>query len=303
MHIHDGKIEKSRLFWVILFNLGITIAEVIGGVVTGYLALLADAVHNLSDVGALILAWFGAKSLDLPASKRTTYGYKRVEVMTAFISAVTLVAISIWIFIEAYDRFKHPQNIEDPFLFLSIAVIGLLGNLLSIWMLHSEKGKSLNMKAAWLHMAYDALSSVGVILGGVLILLFNLTIIDPILSVLIGVMILWSSYNVIQEATMIFLEAVPKGIDFDEVWEEIEHIGKVKGVHDLHIWSISSSEVALSCHILLDEVDYADGPDVIIAINLMLREKFKIGHGTIQVEKSNQYECEQLHHTKKHLWE
>ncbi len=286
-----------------LFNLMITIAEIIGGLMTGYLALLADAVHNLSDVGALVLAWLGAKGADLPATKRTTYGFKRLEVLTALISAVSLVVISVLIFIEAYDRFKHPQEINDPWILLTVATIGLLGNLLSIWMLHSEKGKSLNMKAAWLHMLYDALSSVGVIIGGILIFTTDLTIIDPILSCLIGFMILWSSYKVIHEATMIFLEAVPKGINFDEVWTRIEAMPKVKGVHDLHIWSLSSTEIALSCHILLDEADYGDGPDVIIAINKMLREQFDIGHGTIQVEKSNQYECEQLHHTKKHLWE
>ncbi|MGH8016521.1 MAG: cation diffusion facilitator family transporter, partial [Candidatus Zixiibacteriota bacterium] len=188
-HTHVNKnVSRSRLFWTIVFNTVITAAEFIGGMVTGYLALIADAVHNLSDVAALALAWLGVKGAELPASKTSTYGYKRVEVMTAFISAVALVVIAMFIFIEAYRRFISPQPISNPAIFISVAVIGLLGNIFSIWLLHSEKGKSLNMKTAFLHMAYDALSSGAVVIGGIIIMLTNWYLLDVILSVLIGLM-------------------------------------------------------------------------------------------------------------------
>jgi len=287
-YTHSQKtVSRSRLFWTIVFNAVITAAEFIGGMVTGYLALIADAVHNLSDVAALGLAWLGVKGAELPASKKSTYGYKRIEVMTAFISAVSLVVIACFIFFEAYGRFLSPQPITKPLIFLSVALIGLLGNLLSILFLHSEKGKSLNMKTAFLHMAFDTLSSVAVLIGGVIIMLTGWNQLDVILSVLIGLMIIYSSYMVIKEALLIFLEAVPEGINFDEVHDALSKMPRVRDVHDLHIWSLSSNEIALSCHVSVNKEDYSHGPDLIVQINNMLLSKFKIGHGTIQLEIDN----------------
>lgn len=282
-HLHKN-VSRHRLFWTIVFNAIITIAEFIGGFITGYLALIADAVHNLSDVAALGLAWLGAKSAELPASKKSTYGYKRVEVMSAFISAVTLVVIASFIFQEAYERFLTPQPLTRPLIFLSVGVIGLIGNLLSIWLLHSEKGKSLNMKTAFLHMIYDALSSLAVVGGGIVIIMTGWYMLDVILSVLIGLMIIYSSYSVIKEAVLIFLEAVPDEINFDEVHTALSKMPRVKDVHDLHIWSLSSNDIALSCHVSVDKENYPHGPALIVEINAMLNEKFKISHGTIQLE-------------------
>ncbi len=282
-HSHDS-ISGKKLFWTIIFNSIITIAEFIGGILTGYLALLADAVHNLSDVAALGLAWLGVKGSQVPASKKSTYGYKRIEVITAFISAVSLVVIAIFILMEAYDRYLNPQEITNPALFITIAVIGFLGNILSILFLHSEKGKSLNMKTAFLHMAYDAVSSVAVIIGGIIIAMTGLVIIDTILSSFIALMIFWSSYLVIKEAVLIFMEAVPEGIDFDKIYDEIIKFDIVKEIHDLHIWSLSSTEVALSCHICISKDNISQGQIVIAKINQAIKDKFHIGHSTIQLE-------------------
>lgn len=282
-HFHP-RVSGRKLFWTIVFNSAITLAEFLAGLVSGYLALLADAVHNLSDVAALVLAWLGVKGSQLPPTKKSTYGYKRVEVMTAFISAVSLVVIALYILWAAYRRFLDPQPITHPRLFLTVAVIGLVGNLLSVWLLHGEKGKSLNLKTAFLHMAFDALASVAVIAGGVVILLTGWVMIDVLLSVAIALMIFWSSYLVIKEAVLIFLEAVPPGIEFDKVHEAIEALPKVCHVHDLHIWSLSSHEIALSCHVCLDEADLSFGPDVILQVNRTIRDRFGIGHGTIQLE-------------------
>jgi cobalt-zinc-cadmium efflux system protein len=178
----------------------------------------------------------------------------------------------------------NPEPIVHPWLFLSVAVIGLIGNLLSVWLLHAEKGKSLNLKTAFLHMAFDALSSVAVIAGGVVILLTGWVVIDVILSVAIALMIFWSSYLVIKEATLIFLEAVPPGIEFDRVHAAIEAVPRVCHVHDLHIWSLSSHEIALSCHVCLDEADLGFGPEVVRQVNRTIHDEFGIGHGTIQLE-------------------
>gem|GEM_PF-456511 len=286
-YVHTTDVSKKKILWTILLNAGITIAEFIGGLVTGYLALLADAVHNLSDVAALLLALLGAKGSQLPATKKSTYGYKRIEVMTAFISAVALVVIGVFIIHEAWQRYLHPQALSDPWLFLSIATIGLFGNLFSVRILHSEKGKSLNMKSAFIHMYYDMLSSIAVIIGGIIIITTGLVIIDPILSAIIALMLFKSSYMVIRDATLIFLEAVPATVNFDDVYDAILRISPVTDVHDLHIWSLSSNEIALSCHICLEERDFQSGPDTIVNINAMLRKQFNIGHGTIQLEKAD----------------
>jgi cobalt-zinc-cadmium efflux system protein len=263
---HHHPVSGRRLFWTIVLNAIITTAEFAAGLISGYLALTADAVHNLSDVAALILAWFGVKGSQLPATKRSTYGFKRIEVMTAFISAVSLVVIALFVIWEAYKRMVEPRPIAMPGLFLTVAAIGLLGNLASVVLLHREKDKSLNLRTAFLHMAFDTLSSVVVLIGGVVILLTGWMLIDPILSAAIALMIFWSSYLVIKVARAI------AGVD------------RVCSVHDLHIWSLSSYELALSCHIIVSEGSQGRGPQIVEAVDRLMHEQFGIGHSTIQIE-------------------
>ena len=302
-HHHNPNASGKKLLWTILFNVVITIAEFVGGMISGYLALIADAVHNLSDVAALVLAWFGIKGAQLPATKRSTFGYKRIEVMTALISAVALVVISIFILIEAYKRFVDPQPIKSPYIFMTVAVIGLLGNILSLWLLHSGKNSSLNMKTAFLHMLYDALSSVVVLVGGITIILTGWYLLDVVLTVVIALMIFWSSYLVIKEAVWILLEAVPENIDFDKVHKAIRKISGVKSVHDLHIWSLSSKDIALSCHVTIDQKDLLTGEVIIADINNMICEQFGIDHGTIQLETGKCNRNDILCQTNGHDWE
>ncbi len=284
VHAHNAPASGKRLLAVILFNVIITAAEVIGGLITGYLALLADAVHNLSDVAALILAYIGQIGESRPSTKRSTYGYKRLEVMTATVSAVSLVVIAVFIFVEAWERFVRPQDITNPTLLIIVTSIGLLGNLLSVLFLFATRHHSLNFKTAFLHMLYDTLSSVAVLVGAIVIINTGLTYIDPLLSVLIAVMILWSSLDVLKEATMIFMEAVPRRIDFDKVARAIAAHPGICEVHHLHIWSLSSTQVALSCHIVLNKEDYLSAPRFIVELAEIMARDFNIGHCTIQPE-------------------
>jgi cobalt-zinc-cadmium efflux system protein len=286
---HSHPVSGQRLFGTIVLNSVITVAEFAAGMISGYLALTADAVHNLSDVAALILAWLGVKGSQLPATKRSTYGFKRIEVMTAFISAVALVAIALFIIWEAYQRYLHPQPLVYPWLFLTVAAIGLCGNLASVILLHREKDKSLNLKTAFLHMAYDTLSSVVVLIGGVVILYTGWVLLDAVLSTVIAVMIFWSSYLVIKEAVAILMEATPAGVGFDSVHQAIRALPGVRNVHDLHIWSLSSYETALSCHVCIDQSNLARGPEVVAEIRRLMNEAFGIGHCTVQIECE---ECE-----------
>lgn len=286
-HGHKHSSSGVKWFTTIMLNVAITAAEFIGGILTGYLALLADAVHNLSDVAALILGYIGEVGSRKPPTKKSTYGFKRLEVMTAFISAVSLVVIAIYIFYEAYQRIITPVELSNPTLLMIVAFIGLVGNVLSVFLLHSPKEKTLNIKTALMHMFYDALSSVAVIVGAIIIFKTGWPYIDPILSILIGLMIIWSSIGVLKEATMIFLEAVPRGIEYDKVKATIMAHPRVDDVHDLHIWSLSTENIILSCHICLDKTDYADSPDIIKDISAELHDKFAIGHSTIQSERLN----------------
>jgi cobalt-zinc-cadmium efflux system protein len=275
----------KRMSITILLNIGITGAEAAGGILSGSLALLSDAGHNLSDVIALVLAYFGARGARLKPTKRSTYGFKRLEVVTAFINALALVAIALFIVIEAFGRYRNPQPIEAT-LMLSVAAAGLLGNLLSVWILRRDRRKTINVRAAFLHMLYDAFASVAVIIGGFVILLTGWYPIDLILSVIIAMMIFWSSLDIIKEAGGVFMEAAPRGIDVDEVGRTIASVPRVKGVHHLHVWSISSSEVALSCHICLAEEDFTEYPAIILAVHNALRDAHGIDHATIQPEGS-----------------
>jgi len=286
-HAHKHSGSGAKWFATIILNVIITAAEFIGGLLTGYLALMADAVHNLSDVAALLLGYIGEVGSRKPPTKKSTYGFKRLEVMTAFISAVTLVVIAIYIFYEAYLRIIHPIELSNPTLLIIIASIGFVGNILSVFLLHPAKDKTLNVKAAFMHMFYDALSSLAVIVGAVVIFTTGWLYVDPILSILIGLMIIWSSIGVLKEATMIFFEAVPQGIEYDKVKAAIMAHPKVNDVHDLHIWSLSTMNIALSCHIALNKSDYNTGPEIIKKISKTMKYKFGIGHSTIQPECDN----------------
>ena len=282
-HHHHHESDAKKLGWTILLNVIITAAEAIGGFLSGSLALLSDAGHNLSDVIALVLAYFGAKGAARKPTARSTYGFKRLEVVTALINALSLVAISVFITFEAFHRYSNPQVINGPVM-LTVASIGLLGNLFSVWILHRDRNKTINNRAAFLHMLYDAVSSLAVIIGGIIIIFSGWYLLDLILSVLIAMMILWSSLDILKEATGIFMEAVPRGIDVEEVRGSIEAIDRVCEAHHIHIWSISSTQAALSCHIKVAEADTGHIPEIISAINIMLLDKHGIGHATIQPE-------------------
>lgn len=282
-HGHRHGSDSKKLGLTILLNLIITAAEFVGGIISGSLALLSDALHNLSDVIALVLAWFGAKGSEIKPTSRSTYGFKRLEVVTAFVNALSLVIIAVYIIFEAFDRFSDPQPI-DGVIMLSVAAIGLLGNVLSVWILHRDRNRTINNRAAFLHMLYDAISSVAVIIGGIIILLTDWYLLDLILSILISMMILWSSFDILKEAAGIFMEVAPKGIDSDKVKAAIEELPSVNEAHHIHIWSISSSQVALSCHVVLKDGDCAGCTTVIREVHILLAERFGITHATIQPE-------------------
>ncbi|MDY6935024.1 MAG: cation diffusion facilitator family transporter [Spirochaetota bacterium] len=278
--------SRKRLGLVILLNSVITVTEYIGGILSGSLALISDAGHNLSDVLSLMLGYAGERVSEIKPGRKYSFGLKRFETLIALANALSLVAIGIYILYEAAERYANPVSINIKIV-LPIAFIGFLGNLFSILILNIAKESNLNMKAAFLHLFYDAISSIAVMIVGIVLYYTNWLWIDIGISILIVFMIIWSSISIIGESLRIFLQGVPDNIDIDAIYASMLAIDNIESIHGLHVWSVSSSEVFLSCHICLNNFDLFDSDDIIINVNSMLEEKFGIGHTTLQLENRN----------------
>jgi len=274
---------RIKFLIVILLNVIITVAEYIGGVVSGSLALISDAGHNMSDVLSLILGYTGEKVSEKKRSDSYTFGLKRFEVLIAVVNALTLVIIGLYIFYEAIERFRHPVVVNFSIM-LPVAVIGLAGNLISMFFLGHGGEKSINVRAAFLHLFFDAVSSVAVIAAAIVIYYTSNYWVDIVISFFIAVMIIWSSFGILRESLRIFLQGVPGHIDSAEVYDAIIGVNGVESLHGLHIWSINSKEVFLSCHICLSAGSGSSSDDIIMEINSVLDKKFMIEHTTIQAE-------------------
>ena len=289
----QAAVDGARPGDTIVLTAGIMIVEVAGGIWANSLSLLSDAGHMLTDVLALGMALFAVTVSCRPATTSKTYGYHRVEILSALTNGVILVVISLAIFYEAYQRFLHPQEVNGG-LVLAVAAIGLIANLTGMWILSKARG-SLNVRSAWLHVTGDALSSAGVLAGGVVIAATSWYRIDALLSFVIGFVILAGAYNIIRETVDILLEATPKGIRLQEVCRAIESVRGIVGVHDLHVWSITSGLTALSGHVTLDSTTLARSDEALNRIKEMLRERFQIEHTTIQVESETYTEVGEVH--------
>jgi cobalt-zinc-cadmium efflux system protein len=282
-HQHGRRDAGYRLFFVIIFNLAITAAEYVGGILSGSLSLISDAGHNLSDVFSLALGYFGERFSRKKPSESFSFGMKRFEVLAALLNALTLVIIGGYIVYEAVHRLIEPETI-DLSVMLPVAAIGLAGNAGSIIVLFKNRKGSLNLKAAFVHLFYDMLSSIGVIIAGLIIYFTGKYFVDIIISLLIVGMIIWSSVGIIIESGRIFMQGSPMGVDTREVLESISTVEGVRSVHGLHIWSINSNEIFLSCHICVDNLAERGTDSIISNINAMLESKYEIKHTAVQAE-------------------
>jgi cobalt-zinc-cadmium efflux system protein len=287
-HAHGS---RRKLSIVLLLTSIYMIAELVGGIWTGSLALLADAGHMLADVAALVLAlmavWFGAR----PATPRKTFGYYRLEILAALINGVGLVLISFFIFYEAYQRwFTHPVIRSVPMTI--VAAGGLIVNLICALILHRDRENDLNVRGAWLHVIGDALGSTGAIIAGLLIMLFGWTAADSLISVFIGLLIVWSSWHLIRDATNVLLEGTPAHINLAAVEEAILETDGVSDVHDLHVWTITSGREALSAHVI--HAYSISQPNLLKELRAKLLDRFGVDHLTIQMETAD-FEDEAIH--------
>ena len=259
------------------------VAEAVGGWYANSLALLADAGHMLSDVGALALSLFAIWIAQKPATPQRTYGYYRTEILAALANGATLVAISLLIFVEAYHRLMEPQPVAGRTVML-IAVGGLLVNLTGLLILHGGKDESLNVRGAWLHLLTDALGSVGAIAGGLMIWVWGWHWADPAVSVAIGLLVIYSSWDLLKESVGVLLEGTPTHIDLPAVRAAMAAVKGVEGVHDLHVWTITSGMDAMSGHVVVGDGAGRTHAEILEELHRVLHERFELHHMTIQIE-------------------
>ena len=270
----------------------VLVVELAGGLVSGSLALLSDAGHVLTDVFALGLAWFALEQAKRPGDKRRTYGYQRAGILAALLNAVILMVIVVGIAIEAVHRLAQPQPVQGG-LVVAAALAGLAINVFVLLILRRHN-EGLNLRAALLHVVGDVAASAAVVVAGAVILLTGWLYIDPLLSLGIGALIAFGAWRIVREAVNLLMEGAPADIDLAAVTGEIVGTDHVTGVHDLHVWALSSEETALSCHVVIDDVPLGDAEHVVRDLEVRLCGRFAIGHTTIQVESC--HPCGEIHH-------
>ncbi|MHC1719909.1 MAG: cation diffusion facilitator family transporter [Clostridiaceae bacterium] len=291
-HPHEIKLGLSgvkgiNLFITLILKMLITIAEVIGGLYSGSLSLVSDALHNFSDVLAIVISWFAVRMAQKNNDEKNTFGYRRSTIIAAVINSTVLIIISIFLFREAYYKFIEPEKINAQTVIV-IASIGIIVNAFGVYLLHKGSGEDLNMKSVYLHFISDAMSSAGIVAGGILIYYFNHYWIDPLLTIFIGLYILKESYEILKQAINILMQGTPKGIDINEVADMLEKMDFVKNVHHVHIWALDEETIFFEAHInLTNDILISETPEACKNLEHELKENFGVTHITIQYE----YNC------------
>ena len=259
------------------------VVEILAGMRAHSLALISDAGHNFTDALALGLAWLGFYLQAKPANEIKTFGYHRAGVLTAFVNALTLVVLSAWILYESVVRLSHPQAVNDSVM-VAVACLGLAMNGGIMMALRRASHGDVNVRGAFIHMLGDALGSIAIIAGALAIHRTGWWQVDPILSILIAILIVWTSWDIIRESLNILLEGLPRGIRLGDVTSAMKATAGVLDVHDLHIWSLGSSAHALSCHVLIADVPPSESDIILRSLNSVMEERFHIAHTTVQFE-------------------
>jgi len=290
-HIHqpekpdnrDDSSNQRKLMIVLSITAVVMLAEIIGGLLANSLALLSDAGHMLTDVLALSLSILAMRFAGKSPTASKTFGFYRLEILAAFFNGILLIFVSFYIFYKAYHRLLYPEEIKGLFMIV-VAIIGISANALGIVILRKSAFHNLNVRSAFFHVVGDTISSGGVVVGGVLILYTGWYLVDPIIGIFIGLLILRGAYSLVKESVDIFLEATPKDIDMEQMVGDIKNIEGVRGIHHLHLWTISSGINAMSAHVLIQDVLTSTSAHILKEIETLLKEKYNIEHSTIQFE-------------------
>lgn len=283
-HHHHHEIKGNRLGVAILLNCLITIAQFVGGFLSNSLSLLSDAVHNLSDVLSLLVSYVANKIAKRKPSKSKTFGFKRAEVLAAFINAASLLVISIFLIIEAVERFFDPKTIEAV-LVIGLAIAGILVNGFSVLLLKKEAGNTMNMRSAYLHLFSDMLASIAVLVGGVLMNFYQVYWIDPFLTLCIALYLIYVSYDLLKASTGVLLLFTPKSIDITQVVATMLSVEKIKNVHHVHVWQLNDHDIHLEAHVdFKEDLPISEIDSTLNVLERLLFDTYHISHVTIQPE-------------------
>jgi cobalt-zinc-cadmium efflux system protein len=285
-HTHITDLSRSTIRRLAL-SIGLTAAfvvvEVGAGLFANSLALLTDAVHNVTDVLALALTWWAVRAATKPAYSGKTFGYHRAGILVALVNATTLVLIALAIFYDAYRRLLAPPEVKAEVL-IGVGVVALVVNLVTALLVRRGSEHDLNLRSTFVHLMGDVLSTIGAIAAGIAIHFTGLNWLDPLVSIFIGLLILWNAWGILQESVNILMEATPSDVNVDAMLSDILHVEGVRGIHDLHIWSITRGLRTLSAHILTDDIPVSAGTKIQAAISETLYHNYGIAHATLQLE-------------------
>ena len=285
-HTHNH-FKEENLIIIMVLDFIITLVELIGGLLSGSLSLLSDSLHNFSDGISVIVTFIALRLSKRENTQKNTFGYKRAEILAALFNSSFLIIISFFLFKEAYLRIQHPQNIESKIM-ITVALVGLAANTISVFLLKSGSKDNINIRSAYVHLFSDSLSSLGVIIGGILIYYFNITIIDPILTFIIGAYVLKEGFDILKQSIDILMEKTPAHIDILKIKEIVEKIPEVDNLHHVHLWQINDKEFLFEGHVdIKQDINLSKVEKIRSDINSILTNEFGINHTTIQIE----YNC------------
>ncbi len=279
----EGHSGGRRLLLALGLNVGIAVAQIVGGLLSRSLALLADAVHNASDAAAIGVSYVSRRIARREADRKRTFGYRRSDTVGALVNLVTLVVIAVYLIGHAVERFFNPQPI-DGVVMLVVGIVAFVEDMVSALLLHRDSSHSLNIRSAYLHMVGDTLATVAVIAGSLAIMWFDVYLVDPLLTIAIAIYILVHSYRALRETIRILMNSVPEGLDFDAVVREMGDVEGVRDVHHVHIWQLDEHRTALEAHVAVENVDLAALEDVKRRLKARLGERFGIQHSTLELE-------------------
>jgi cobalt-zinc-cadmium efflux system protein len=278
--------EKNLLFSSLL-NLTVAIAEVVGGLFSNSLALISDALHNLGDTSALFIAYLANHISKKDHTHKKTFGYKRIEILAALFNAVILAVIIVYLFVEAFHRLKNPEPVKGLVMFI-VALVGFLANLATVVILKKHSHRNINIRAAYLHLLGDTVSSIVVIITAILIYFFNIYWIDPVVTFLLGFYLLKETYLIVKEAVDILMQATPPGLDLLEVKLALESIEEIDNIHHVHAWNLNDQDIHFECHVdLKSDLKISEIENIKTQIHYILKNNFNISHVTVQYE----YNC------------
>ena len=281
-HMDDFHLSGKKIFWVTVLNATITTAEVVGGLLSGSLALLSDAVHNLSDTFAIALSYVANRMANRPKDAKRTYGYKRAEILSAFVNATVLLVITVFLVIEAIQRFRSPQSIDGT-LMMVVAAIGLAANVFSVFLLERDSHENLNIKSSYLHLLGDTVSSVGVLAGGIVIKLWGQVWVDPVVTILIALYIAKEAFYIVKKTVGILMQSSAP-LDYETIKADVEAMDKVKNIHHVHSWMANEKTIHFEAHLDLDDMLLSEVQAVYDEIEEYLVHHHQVSHVTLQAE-------------------